>query len=264
MIHTVAVEYPGLESIIENSKVYKDKLINESVIVFRGANLSLDEQKEFHKTISKIFGFKIYGEDNSYYTENHINNPKVNVVGSDDIMLGWHIEHVHYLNPIVLGTWNMFHLTSTYGSGKTYFVDTSIVYNMLDKEVKDFLNSCTLQRVLLDSLNSSYEKFEYKAIAKHWITGLPVIRIPMFSGSDSPLIYINGKVPTDKDHEKFKEILKNISNIIKNDTNIRISHTWEQGDLVVMDAFKLAHAVTGGFDPKDREFTGMWGHRDLI
>ena len=52
--------------------------------------------------------------------------------------------------------------------------------------------------------------------------------------------------------------------VIEKDESIRIVHDWKQGDLVLMDAFKLAHAVTGGFKPEDREFTGIWGYRDPI
>ena len=41
-------------------------------------------------------------------------------------------------------------------------------------------------------------------------------------------------------------------------------HEWKQGDFVIVDLFKMAHAVYGGFEPEDREFSGFWAYRDEI
>jgi hypothetical protein len=38
-------------------------------------------------------------------------------------------------------------------------------------------------------------------------------------------------------------------------------HRWQQGDLIIPDMFKLAHAVTGGFKSEDREFRGIWAYQ---
>ena len=109
MINLVPVEYPGIKEVIKNIDFYKEKFLNDSVIVFRNANLSLDEQREFHLELGKHFNWTTLNKQ--YYEENHERNPAVGVVGCDEIMLNWHVEHFSYSNPIVAGTWNMFNFS---------------------------------------------------------------------------------------------------------------------------------------------------------
>jgi alpha-ketoglutarate-dependent taurine dioxygenase len=263
MIKTIPVEYKSIKDITDNINTYKEKFIEDSIIVFRNANLSLDEQMILHKHIGKAFGWHTQ-KDNTHYRENHNHNPNVGVYGTEDIMLTWHIEHFYYSNPIVAGTWNMFHLNTIDGAGKTYFVDTSKVYELLDDNMKDFLSNCILKtEPKKEHWPFAVEK-KYNAVSPHWLTGKPVIRISLSRWVDDEIFLVNGNDPTEKDYEMFRKSALKAIDLIENDESIRIVHDWKQGDLVLMDAFKLAHAVTGGFKPEDREFTGIWGHRDSI
>ena len=263
MIKTVPVEYKSIENIIDNIDAYKEKFIKDSVIVFRNANLSFDEQLSLHKTIGKAFGWHTY-KDGTHYRENHSHNPNMGISRTEDIMLNWHVEHSYYSNPIVAGTWNMLHLSTTDGAGNTYFVDTSKVYELLDNDMKDFLSNCILKTEPKKEHWPFAVKTEYNAVSPHWLTGKPVIRISFYSWHEDKIFSVNGNDPTEKDYEMFRKSAARVTYLIENNESIRIVHDWKQGDLVLMDAFKLAHAVTGGFKPEDREFTGIWGYRDSI
>ena len=261
MINLIPIDYPGTKEVIKNIDLYKEKFLNDSVIVFRNANLSLDEQREFHLLLGEHFNWNTAHK--GYYEENHKNNPAVGVVGCDEIMLNWHVEHFSYSNPIIAGTWNMFNFSCSSECGKTYFVDTSLVYQMLKKDMQEFLNSCILDNGGIDNVSQFSKSHLYSPVVEHWYTKNPVIRLPLhdrYVKVDS----VNKEIPTDKDHEQFETIRKEIINIIRNNEEIRIVQKWKQGDLVLMDAFKLAHAVTGGFNSEDRTFFGIWGHRDSI
>lgn len=280
VIKITPIDYPGFDNVFNNIEFYKEKFIKDSVIVFRGANLSLEDQKLFHYNLGDFFKWNTLKNEDNYYKETHSHNNMVGIAKEDEIMLGWHVEHCYYDNPIVAGTWNMYHLKAAPGAGKTYFVDTSIVYEMLDNDSQDFLKTCKLnaKNFGLDNIFPPY-----KTIVDHWITGKPVIRMPIeehwseFGPDDENYIKsnhesyevnilhsVNDKSPTKEEYKKFSDIAKRVGNIVRNDESIRIAHQWEQGDLVFMDAFKLAHAVTGGFKPEDREFSGIWGQRDSL
>ena len=56
----------------------------------------------------------------------------------------------------------------------------------------------------------------------------------------------------------FKEIRNFYFDQVLYNKDIRICHKWDEGDFLVVDLFKMAHAVTGGFNPKEREFIGLW------
>jgi len=263
MINIIPIPYTGIEEILNNIDFYKKKFVSENVIVFRDANLSLSDQKNFNKKVGEKFGWKPYNLKDSHYQENHSHNKLLGKAGADDLMLWWHIEHAYYSNPIVVGMWNMFKLKAPVGAGKTYFIDTSIIYNRLTSEDKDFLNSCTLKGPESQRLNTFYQNTEYSAVSKHWITGIPILRTPLNYNCENLLAYVNSNSPTENEETRFQNILHGMIDTIKSDESIRMVHTWKQGDLVIMDG-SLAHAVTGGFSPEDREFYGMWGHRDHI
>lgn len=261
MINLIPIEYPGTKEVIKNIDFYKEKFLNDSVIVFRNANLSLEEQREFHLLLGEQFNWNT--AHRGYYEENHKNNPAVGIVGPDEIMLNWHVEHFAYSNPIIAGTWNMFNFSCSSECGKTYFVDTSLVYQMLKKDMQEFLNSCILDTEGIDSFNKFSKSSLYSPVLEHWATKKLVIRLPLHD-KNVKIHSVNNNIPTEPDYEKFKIIQTEIKNIIRNNEDIRIVQKWKQGDLVLMDAFKLAHAVTGGFNSEDRSFFGIWGYRDFI
>ena len=46
MINVIPIEFPGIENVLNNSEYYKDKLISDSVICFRNANLTEKEHSQ--------------------------------------------------------------------------------------------------------------------------------------------------------------------------------------------------------------------------
>ena len=270
MINTSPIEFPGIENVLNNSEYYKDKLISDSVICFRNANLTEKEQFDFAKRLGKAIGWSLL-DNSSKYIENHARKSDI-ISGPDDVIVEWHVEHTYYTNPIVASTWNMYNFKTNPENGKTYFIDTGVLFYMLSDEEQQFLlNSIIIepdivrQAQLLSNFVSEHTNLadQYPIIAKHWLTEKPVIRFtilpePMIVN----LVSYKGKPPTKDELRYFKLLIRKIEDIIWNNEDIRIVHKWQQGDLVIPDLFKLAHAVTGGFKPEDREFRGIWGYKD--
>ena len=260
------IEFPGQENVLENYQYYKNKFLENSVLVFRNANLNHDQQKKFHISLGEKFGWSsIEGDNSSYYIENHAHNELIKKVSSDEIMLNWHIEHVHHENPISAATWNMYKFSENEESGKTYFIDTSKIYDSLPLDFQEFLqkSQASSKNFMMSNQNDPRNKIEtnYHVLKKHWISGKMVIRVnfPKDNKSFDELSFYDGQKPNNEQKEKFIEICKYINNEIWNNKNLIMYHKWRQGDLLIPDMFKLAHAVTGGFDPQNREFCGRWG-----
>jgi alpha-ketoglutarate-dependent taurine dioxygenase len=264
MIQTKIIEYTSIDDILFNFKIYKTKFLKDSVLAFRGANLSLEEQRIFHYELGKLLSWEYQKESDpglSEYTENHAHNKKINTAGKDDIMLSWHIEHIYYKNPIVGATWNMQTFNIDSDNGKTYFVDTAKIYKDMPSDWQKFLLKCKTSIGVSEKKNIFAE---CDVVKPHWITGDQTLRT-LFKEHINPkgipgtLLKFDGKTPTEDEKNFFNTIIHWASlEVLKNEDR-RIVHKWQKGDLLVPDMFKLAHAVTGGFDSKDRQFTGIWG-----
>jgi hypothetical protein len=146
-------------------------------------------------------------------------------------------------------------------NGKTYFVNSKLLYEQLPDYLKSFLNKC----VIYDKEANAEAKPTHNMIEKHWITGEPVIRTSFVyevSNTNQSLYSVDGKDPSEEDFQTYAEGIDWLHDQLYYNTDIRIVHKWKQGDLVVPDMFLMYHAVTGGFSPNDREFVGIWSRKN--
>lgn len=264
MKYTEPIEFKGLGDLKEYGTLYRDKFIKDSIIVFRNAHLSHDD----HLTAQKILGDFIgwwpnnTGGIESRYTENH----KPNAIRTPDednkdvVILPWHVEHPFFTNPIVAGLWNMYKFRIPSDRGKTYFIDTRIIYNLMSEDWKEFLNKCVANAY---SWNHTQSFHPCKVVVPHWITGEPTIRLQLQDARRGfhDLVKFDDREPTEEEQDKFLKIYQWIIDEIWNNEKYRIVHKWQEGDLVIPDLHCLAHAITGGFSHEDREFTGLWSYQ---
>jgi alpha-ketoglutarate-dependent taurine dioxygenase len=266
MNYTQPVEFPGTQEVLDNIELYKQKFLEDSIIVFRNANLTQEQQSSFHAELGELFNYnviKINNDQTDNYIENHSLRESIETAGTNDILLPWHIEHLYYSNPIVISTWNMTKFTTDTENGKTYFIDSEKAYNEMPEDWKNFLSLCKINNPNPDT-DQSIDDFS--PIVNHWISGNPLIRLAPRNnlGSGSTLKSVDNREATQTEKDLFEEIFMWFGNYVYSNQEDRIVHKWQQGDLLIVDIFKMNHAVTGGFDPADREFIGMWGYKDPI
>ncbi len=272
MKYVEPIEFPGIENVLANSNDYKQKLIDDSVICFRNANLTQKEQFDFGIRLGELLGWS-HADNVSEYVENHSRKSEV-MAGPDDVLVEWHIEHTYYINPIVAGTWNMYNFKTNNENGKTYFVDTGAVFEMLTNDEQQFLLDSIITepdfikegqlKAGFISANTNLAE-QYPIIANHWITNKPIIRFTILpEPAIVRLVSYKGESPDADTIDQFESLIRKIEKIIREDEGIRIVHKWQEGDLVIPDLFKLAHAVTGGFKPEDREFRGIWCYKAMV
>jgi alpha-ketoglutarate-dependent taurine dioxygenase len=263
MILTNPIEFTSIDEVVNNAQYYKELFLKEKVLVFRNANLSNSDHQNFHDQLREKFGW--HTKEDRSYTESHkrlIDNPNnQHKVKNNEIMLSWHVEHPYYTNPIVIATWNMHKFNTDSENGKTYFVDTELLFSKLSNDDQEFMKKWITEEPVSER---SGIKQENKIIGYHWINNNPVIRVSHLGKTGEDFVrlkFVDDKNPTEKEYLEYIKIMKWIRNEILNNEDIRIVHRWKQGDLLIPDMYKLCHAVTGGFDPADREFTGIWGYR---
>lgn len=262
------IAFTSIQDIKNNIEYYSNMIIDNKIVCFRDANLSVEDQDLIRKIFGDYFDWYPKSSDNEdiqeKYQENHSRlNLNENNSDKDEVILQWHLEHTEYNIPIVASFWNMIKFSADTETGKTLFVDTSEIYDNLSDEWKDFLNKskyCSSKR--------NYPNFVKPAVSNHWWIDKKVVRLDLtHMANDIDYLYeFDGREPTESEKEKFLEIREQILDAITNNNkDLVYAHKWKEGDLLVSDLFVLAHSITGGFNPEDREFVGLWARdRDHI
>lgn len=265
------IEYPGLENLKSHLEEYKKYFIEENIIVLRNANLSIQDQEK----VQQLFGSVLNcypnkeGDKPDPYIEDHSSSIKKRDVSEKNILLHWHIEHPYYTNSMVAGFWNMEIFNVKGEGGKTVFVNSSELYKSLKIEDQEFLKKCVItfnkyhmSNYALEKLKSNVlEEINTPIISKHWLTSEPILKMSFISGEKSVKLYsFDGKTPTKQQTDKAQQLIEYLIAQVSTNLDIRIEHTWQQGDLLIPDLNLLIHAVTGGFKPEERKFTGMWSY----
>ena len=265
MKNVLIQEFPGLNAFIDNISDHADLIIDNGVVAYRNANLTREQQESIMRSFGDIFGSypNSLSEDIKHYIENHAMADKKKSVSKEEILLDWHIEHIYYKNPIVLSSWNMYNFKCNKDEGITNFVDVAELYKTFSEDWKNFLSNCNelINPISKQNLNSNTNILEsIPCVQNHWITESPTLRMDLLHDEPNGIILKNNQSISDEDEKLFKKIKKHFYDQIYKNKDIRIFHEWQQGDIVFVDIFRMAHSVNGGFDPKDREFLGMWSH----
>lgn len=271
MISTNLIPYPGFEKFTENIDFYIKMFLDGKVIAFRGANCPAEEQEKIMTILGDKLGWWPNSSNNlnsseyksPFYYETHsksMNN--TNTTDKNSLMLGWHLEHVGKLDVKYCGAcWCMNLFKCEPDAGRTFFVDTIKVLESLSKEDQEFLDRCYI-KITPFGEEEAYEGINapfYKFLQKHWVLNRLVPRPVLMSSHKTELKMFGESMPTEQEKEKFNKLFDYIVDQVNNNEEIRIVHSWEEGDMLILDVFRLAHAVTGGFVEGERKLDGIFG-----
>lgn len=251
----------SLDEALSLVPVVSERFKTDVVVGIRGANLSDDEQVIFTKALGDAVGW--YPNNASgfkhKYQENHSQNTTKSDMTGDEICLQWHLEWVGHKVPIIGATWNMINFKCDPNTGKTYFVDSSKIYRDLPEHTQAFANRCVATWV---GKTDAKEIYYAKVVQEHPVSKDPVLRIDIADTSSTPdmLHTVDNRQPTEEERAQYVALRNYFVDQTYNNESIRVVHRWEQGDLLIPNMFKALHAVTGGFDSKDREFIGYWAY----
>ena len=262
------IEVSSLEDAVSKVQEIVDIFLDEGLLKLKGHKFSREEQLLFTRSMGDILGWNVNSNTvpdnfNSELVERwafeagHSDNPQVEESGSDHYLLGWHIEQVFYIDPFLAGIWNMHHIGyEDKKAGRTFFADSIRIYDDLTQGEKDFLEKSVVIWDKPIGPDRGFGPFYTKAIDVHPNTNKKVIRLESDGGTLIPLeLYqFDGRTPTDEEIEQFNKIFAELRERLDRDLDIRYEQEWDEGDVIIVDLFRMYHALTGGFGLGQRKF----------
>jgi alpha-ketoglutarate-dependent taurine dioxygenase len=101
--------------------------------------------------------------------------------------------------------------------------------------------------------------FYTKVVDKHPLTQQEILRVETDRGSYlmPELALWDGKPPTEEQVSRLNVLLDVLKTNLNDNLEIRYSQLWEEGDILIVDLFRMYHSVMGGFTAGQRKFTGI-------
>lgn len=259
-IHTILIT--SFDDAVSKVPAAVEVFNRDGLALFRGHEFTEDEQKQITRLFGDHLNWNINSQsspqdlDSSFVFGGHSDNPDKDYgKSSSDYVLDWHIEQIHYVTPPLGGVWYMKKFLCQPGTGQTVFIDSAELYETFSEEDRDFLSKSI---IFWDKpVNTGKGPFYTKAVQEHPITGSPILRVEMDVGcSITPVLYsIDGGEPTKEQVQKFESMRIRIKDELLHNKSIKYSQEWETGDLLVVDFFRMYHAVLGGYKYNERIMT---------
>ena len=241
-----------------------DIFTSDGVAVIRGGNFSLEDQVSLTKALGDRLGWNVSSDapkttiDTSIYPGGHSDqeNKEYNQT-SEEYVLDWHIEQVYYIYPILAGVWHMTTFTALPGAGNTRFVDSIELYELYSADEQDFLTKSIVKWDKPTPHGTG--PFYTKVVDTHPISGKSLLRVETDRGSYlmPELALWDGEIPTQSQSERLGNLLDRLKTNLNDNLDIRYSQLWREGDILLVDLFRMYHAVMGGFGLGQRKFTGI-------
>lgn len=235
----------------------------DGVFVLRGHSFTVEDQLKFIQMMGDQLDWNVCSEatqttlDSSIYQGGHSDLDREYNETATEYLLDWHIEQVYYIYPILAGAWNMTKFIADSSVGNTRFADATELYEMYSESDKEFLSKSVVHWDKPAPGGSG--PFYTKVVANHPITGKPTLRVETDRGCYvMPTLHlVDGVEPTEDQVQHLNLLLTKLKDLLYSDDSIRYTQKWEEGDLLVVDLFKMYHAVMGGFTSGQRRFTGI-------
>jgi len=252
------------ENFLSNIENIVDIYNDVGVVVLRGHNFSDEEHKNAARSLGGHLKWNMFHgaeahTESAFYDGGHsdLQDEKTYFLKQDEYLLDWHIEQVYYVKPILAGLWNMYHFSAPQGSGNTQFMDSCKLYELLADEDKELLSNSIIYWKKQSHTGSG--PYYTRAVAPHPTANKPTIRVETDRGCEvPPLLYLlNNEEPSEAEKTKFNDVVEYIKLQLNSNKELLYVHEWEEGDLLVVDLFRMYHSVKGGFARGERKFKGL-------
>jgi len=247
----------SLESAIAEIPEIFNLFTTEGVLILRGHSFSSSDHAELTSKFAEYCSYAV----GATYEGGHSDDPnKVYSTSTNEYSLHWHIEKAYYVHPMYAGVWNMHHFTGTPGVGQTLFINSSNYYYSLPQDTKEFLDGCTVKWDKgVESKPDGAGPFYTRAVEISPVNGRKTLRLEVDPGCIlmPELFYFMGESPSKNDKLKFDQFYTDLCYDLYDNTDIRITQTWQEGDLLFVDLFSMYHAVLSGHEFGQRKFTGV-------
>tara|TARA_B110000503_G_scaffold131362_2_gene205858 strand:+ start:9021 stop:9890 length:870 start_codon:yes stop_codon:yes gene_type:complete len=266
------VSISSLEDALAKTEEISEIFRSTGVLKLQGYSLNRLEQLMLVSKLGDIFSWNISTEtvtntpspelvDLYVFMGGHSDDPHRGESIASDYVVDWHIEQVFYVDTFLAGFWNMYHIGyDDPKAGNTHFVDSSEIYDLLPAETKDFLEKAVVIWDKPIGPRQGFGPYYTKALDTNRVNGKITIRLEADGGCILPvsLHKFDGEDPTSEQSAYFDATLNNLKQELSTNKQIRYVQQWQEGDLIIVDLFRMYHAVTGGFKYGERQFHGTF------
>lgn len=224
----------------------KDAFQQYELLLFRKAELSVEDQARFGRIFGKI---TVRGEykPNEYADTQHISNRRHDGMLGDG-ELRFHCDQLFFPEP--LSALMLYAIEVPSKGGETLFCNTNLAYQRMSPEFKKQLEGLHCLHAYDYKANLSDPNFAANAPSDAPRHVHPLIWTNPATGRKA--IWI-GQASTQKvmelDPDQSKALLSRLKDLIYDDSNV-YRHRWQVGDLLIWSNRMLQHARTP-FDPTE-------------
>jgi alpha-ketoglutarate-dependent taurine dioxygenase len=254
-----ALHVDSFADAISSVPLMVERFKESGIVLVQGHKFSEEEQMQVTRLLGDELDWHLHSEvdahaleQGSHHGGQSIDPDKEYNSGKNDYLLDWHIEQVYFTYPPMGGVWYMSHFSGPEGSGHTRFVDSAELFNLFSEEDKEFFRKSI---VLWDKpCNEGAGPFYTQAVVTHPLINKEVLRIETDAGCRIlPTLYsYDGRKPSEQEQAKFDLLLKTLKQELTDNISIRYEQNWREGDLILVDLFRMYHAVMGGFGYNER------------
>lgn len=280
-------ETTSLIDLLHDLSLLRKEWADKGIIVIRNSNPTEDQLIAFLEVFGPTVGVHWVNTPNHSitvtekgpwgYKENHATAISgFGEVDKDTVLVPWHVEGLFHLRPQTAGAWIMRKFECPADSGTTGFIDMSRVWEYLLESKPDLADFATRSRFTsIEAIEGHEDQWKqnvsqgvdpffiwYKpyysnaAVEVSSITSQNVLRL---SCNDGYLFSVDGEPPSE-DHYKLAEQLSAFVHdiCVQEPEDMTSWWHWGEGDLMLVDLFRMQHAVKGGFNEGDRILHGYW------
>jgi alpha-ketoglutarate-dependent taurine dioxygenase len=267
-----AVRISSLDDALGKLPEICELFTSTGLLKLQGYGLSRSEQLTFVSKMGDIFSWNINTKvveeaaadtvlDLYVFMGGHSDDPHRSESIASNYAVDWHIEQVFYVDTFLAGFWNMYHIGyEDPKAGNTHFVDSSELYNLLPEEDKDFLNKSVVIWDKPIGPKDGFGPYYTKALDTNKVNGKTTIRLETDGGCIVPvsLYKFGGEDPTPEQSARLDQILALLKQDLALKKDLRYVQQWQKNDMIIVDLFRMYHAVTGGFGYGERKFHGTF------
>jgi len=204
----------------------------------------------------------------------------------------WHVESPNWFFPQIAAGWWFTRVACRRGVGLTGFVDARDVWELLPDRFRDLALSARfcgfdqggfgkiesfeagelldgrLPVTFTDVDGKSFTQYAHRIVEDHLCSDAKVLRlfpsygVEAISGENPGMaVFVDDRPAIEEDWAGLREMYEWVASTVRK-RDLQHWVQWEEDDFAIVDLHAGYHAVSGGFDPKDRSFKGIWGHED--
>ena len=264
MVKIVELKDITKERILEDDMTFRSVVLVDGVLGLRGINLSPDDFHQVMKAMHFSDGVHSYSPNENFEVRfNQMINSettggKVPEAGdfyypgidkpTRQTFMFWYMDDLDKEYTLRTCGINMHTFTAPPGTGAIGFVDMHEAWRDLPKKWKNNLRDAHKLEAQVSFLPDGNIQYPHPIVRRHWwhIGDHPILQMQGFNDDCDPPFYWDLDTIGDLTEEDTKEINSWVFNYCADPDN---QHwwDWEEGDLVVYDAYRLSVAWSAGF-----------------